>query len=215
MNSEENKSNLGQEFNELRLEIEKKFSELSKNHRPSLISSTIIVAIVGFVGTFTATYVAGLQNQKLEKIKLESNLLLKAVETGDINKNKINIKFLLDAGFISDEQGKLRKLLTDSTANLELPSPSGNRAYAVYPKFSEIVSDPKYFCYGTSCSEPITHTCKYCGEKYISQKFYSANNNHPFRSTLCDNTECKKSTTGFHDDMMMVSPQISPKIEPK
>jgi hypothetical protein len=61
----------------------------------------------------------------LERTKFESDLILKAVETGDQAASTRNLVFLLKAGFIRDEHGTITALAKDADAVPVLPS----RAY--------------------------------------------------------------------------------------
>ena len=74
------------------------------------LAATILGGSIAAAGTFVGAYIQGRNNMDLERLKFESNLVLKAVETGDRDKAKTNLLFLVDAGFIADTQGNIRKL---------------------------------------------------------------------------------------------------------
>jgi hypothetical protein len=74
------------------------------------LAATILGGTLAAVGTFVGAYIQGLNNMKLERQKFESNLVLKAVETGDRDKAKVNLLFLVDAGFLADSKENIKKL---------------------------------------------------------------------------------------------------------
>ena len=74
--------------------------------------ATIIVAVVGFTGTFTASYLKGWWDIKLARDKHDTDLILKFVSS-DAKRNRENIRFLLEAVLISDSNGNIRRALQD------------------------------------------------------------------------------------------------------
>ena len=63
---------------------------------------TVIVAIIGLVGTGIGASIGGYYSIKLEKEKLRSNLILKAVETTDPNSALNYLKLLQNTGLVKD-----------------------------------------------------------------------------------------------------------------
>lgn len=98
----------------------------------SKISTTIIAAIFGLMGTLLGAYTQGcfnLQlerekfhaNSKLDREKFETNLILKSIETGDPGRAAQNLDFLVKAGLISDPGGKISALVKDPAMIPVLP----------------------------------------------------------------------------------------------
>ncbi|HEY4149974.1 MAG TPA: hypothetical protein VGM41_13640 [Chitinophagaceae bacterium] len=114
-------------------EIELRKQEIALKEKELLLTSrfkftpvqaTIFTAIIGIIGTLIVAMIQGNSNQKLEKLKFESELILKAATSDSIEQNKKNLKFLLSAGFLTDEQGKIKKLVEDSGFNLKIDNPN-------------------------------------------------------------------------------------------
>jgi len=80
-------------------------------------SSTIIVAIIAFIGSRFGTFLQGYYAQGQQKQEFESTLIIKAVETGNTQLSKNNLKFLIDAGLITDKEkiNSINKIVKDST----------------------------------------------------------------------------------------------------
>lgn len=93
---------------------------------PALL--TIMVTLIGILGTLIGSYVQGSSNQRLEKLKFESELITKVVTSGDLTQNKRNLKFLLDAGFISDPDHRISALVKDSAFGLQIQSQAEERS---------------------------------------------------------------------------------------
>lgn len=88
---------------------------------------TILAAIFGILGTGLGAWLQGYSNQKLERLKFESEIILKVATSDSIEQNKKNLKFLLDAGFINDEQGKIDRLVNDSSFDFRIESSNVER----------------------------------------------------------------------------------------
>lgn len=110
---------------ELRLkELELKSVEEHKKWLINLSASqaAVLVAVIGILGSFLGAYIQGWNAQELKRLEFESNLILKAVETGDVEESKRNIQFLLAAGFVQDERGIINRLLESGKYTIKLPS---------------------------------------------------------------------------------------------
>ncbi len=59
-----------------------------------------------------------------ERLKFESNLILKAIETGNREESKNNLLFLIETGFIEDKNGKIAASATDPETVPVLPASS-------------------------------------------------------------------------------------------
>jgi len=107
-------------------ELEIRTSEKKESNKKSITLSpgqvTIIVAVIGLLGTYLGSFLQGMNNQKLERLKFESEIILKVLGADDIEQNKRNLNFLLDAGFIKDNEAELRKLLKDTSFNVRITS---------------------------------------------------------------------------------------------
>ncbi len=75
-----------------------------------------------------------------------------------------------------------------------------NRFYAVYPSFKRIFTY-KHACYGLPSGNYKVKTCGFCGETYVTQEFKSACDG--VTNTLFAWIQCKKSNTGYHDNIDM------------
>lgn len=81
----------------------------------------IIPALIAAAVAIGVSWYSGVQNRKLEKEQFESNLILKAVETGNIDSSKRNLKFLIEAGLISKNNEKIERVLIDSVLEIKFP----------------------------------------------------------------------------------------------
>ncbi len=104
---------------------------------PQNLNVALIVAIVaGALTLITSTVTTYLSNSgsleverargkvqgELELLKLKTSLILEAVKVGDKQKALDNLTFFIDAGFLDDPQGKIKKLLNDNVLPV-LPPP--------------------------------------------------------------------------------------------
>jgi hypothetical protein len=64
-------------------------------------TSPLLLAIVGLIGTGVGAVLQGFWNTRLEREKFEFSLIEKALATRDKNEAALNLKFLVDAGLIS------------------------------------------------------------------------------------------------------------------
>jgi hypothetical protein len=118
------------EFKEKELELrwqEIKIREKTLSSEKFKISGTqltIMGIVIAALGTIVGSWLQGNTNQKLEKLKFESEVILKIAASDDIEQNKKNLKFLLEAGFISDRGGKIANLVNDSSFKLKVETES-------------------------------------------------------------------------------------------
>jgi hypothetical protein len=84
----------------------------------------IIAALIAFLGNVIVTYVQGRNQLEIEKRKLESSLITKAI-TDDIQNTKKMFKLYLEAGLLRDEDGKITKFLKNEENIPTLPSSKG------------------------------------------------------------------------------------------
>ena len=76
----------------------------------SPLTLAIITGIIGLIGAGVANVLQTRSNQKLERQKFESSLMLKAIETGKPEAAAKNLLFLVKVGLINDVSGKIASL---------------------------------------------------------------------------------------------------------
>jgi hypothetical protein len=103
-------------------EIELKEKELLRNNRlqfsPAL--AAILVALIGLIGTLFANWYQAVSNQRQDRQKFKSELVLKVATSDSIEQNKGNLKFFLKTGLLEDEDGKIRRAIEDSGFDLKI-----------------------------------------------------------------------------------------------
>lgn len=96
-------------------------------------------------GTLLGAYFQGNQNLALEREKAQNEVIIKVIETGDTEKAKKNLLFLIAAGLIKDPDGKIARAAADPKTAPVLPAPSlptldlGYRVPASPRNISEII----------------------------------------------------------------------------
>lgn len=91
--------------------------------------TTILVAVLGLLGNFIGNIIQGANAQKLKQQEFEANLITKAIETGNSDSSKKNLKFLLDAGLIKDSEGNIGKIVSDTTYRIPTSNLYSQNAY--------------------------------------------------------------------------------------
>lgn len=81
------------------------------------LDNTVIVAIIALLGTFLGYLFDSINKQNQQQREFESTLIINAIETGNSEVSKKNLKFLIDANLISNktQQIKLTNIIKDST----------------------------------------------------------------------------------------------------
>lgn len=98
------------------LELKEKKSQLnSKNKISQSILIAVIAGVIGIIGNIANTIIQKNKELELERKKLNSSLILKAIETNNPAKSIENLKFLLELNLISDEDNSLKNMLKDSS----------------------------------------------------------------------------------------------------
>lgn len=64
----------------------------------------VTAAIIALISTFISSQITGFNNIKVEKKKLESSLILKAIDTDDYRKSLENLQFFLKIGLLKDQK---------------------------------------------------------------------------------------------------------------
>jgi hypothetical protein len=86
----------------------------SKFFKLDAATATIAVAALGLLGTALLALMNNRSNYRtqtdLEKMKLESSLIFKAIETSDLAASTRNLLFLVESRLISDPQGRIAAL---------------------------------------------------------------------------------------------------------
>lgn len=86
---------------------------------------SIIVSLVSaLIGGICVAIVNGLADIKLEEKKLETQLIVQAVKTGNKQQAASNLNFLVDAGLVTDTTGKIHELIDKpENSSFVLPVP--------------------------------------------------------------------------------------------
>jgi len=120
--------------------------ELAKSADNTTWSSPLVVAVfaaaVAALGSALVALVNGLSQRGLESSKAESDRILEVVKTGDPEKAAVNLRFLIDAGLVSEPKrvAQLNTYLStrQAGAGVALPTP-GRFAFATHGSASEDV----------------------------------------------------------------------------
>ena len=105
----------------------------------SPLATTVLAGVVGLIGTGVGALAQGWFNRQLERDKFEfnkqierqkneANLVLKVVETGNLEEAQRNLLFLVKAGFIEDPNGRIAALAKDPNTAPVLPKSSSDTA---------------------------------------------------------------------------------------
>lgn len=140
---EERKFDADCRFREMEFQIKREEAQArlaaQKDRSPILIP--IWVAVLGLVGGVLLAAVQGCYNSRLEKDKAQSNLILKAIETGNVQDSATNLRFLIGAGLLEDRDGRIMALL-DKPGGMgvpKLPASSDSRSIeAILPASVEV-----------------------------------------------------------------------------
>lgn len=111
----ENKSIEQIEYELKRLELENRQKEGKKRLNISQAIAAIIVATMTVVGSFVANYIQKNREIELQKLKLESELIIKAVESNDIQTSRSNLIFFIEAGLLPRSSINIEKILDDTS----------------------------------------------------------------------------------------------------
>lgn len=104
------------------------------SYKKPRIEPTILVAVIAFIGTFLGYIFDSYNKREQQQREFESALIINAVETGNSDLSKNNLKFLIDANLISDkaQKIKLNEIITDSTYKISRGAASSWVANGVY-----------------------------------------------------------------------------------
>jgi hypothetical protein len=117
------------ELKQIELLIKRKeFERPAKKWKLTIELATIFVAIIAFIGSFLGTFYQGLFSREQQRKQFESTLIINAVETGNSDSSKKNLKFLLDVGLISDKAWKINldRIILDTTYKINYSNPPDN-----------------------------------------------------------------------------------------
>jgi hypothetical protein len=105
-------------------ELSIKETELRRSRwlNPTVIG--LVAAAIGLFGNLLVTFFANVNNQRIEKFKAQSNLIVQAVGTGDAKSACRNLISFIRLGLLEDLEGRLSKCETDLNTIPVLPSSS-------------------------------------------------------------------------------------------
>lgn len=126
---------------ELELQQQEKTKANSKKLTLTGSQVTLIVAVIGVAGTYIGTLVEGYNTENIERLKFESDIILKVISEDDVAQSKENLKFLLDAGFIKSHEEELRKILKDTTFNVRIPNNTSSQVNVSFIRGIVLESD--------------------------------------------------------------------------
>lgn len=90
---------------------------MKKSEILAAFTGAIIAGIISIGVSIYTSY----ENRLLEKDQFESNLILKAIDTKSIDSSKRNLRFLIEGGFISKDNEKIKKVIIDSILEIKFP----------------------------------------------------------------------------------------------
>jgi tetratricopeptide (TPR) repeat protein len=90
--------------------------------RWSPATTTVLVAIAGVLGSVIGVLLQSQAQLQLERQKLQSDLILKVIETGNATEAAQNLRFFVKAGLIHDESGLISAAVASSEAPPVLPA---------------------------------------------------------------------------------------------
>ena len=135
MNPSKTQVHLGKQ----RIELENKLIEVQIREKEKALASkqrinqslliAVIGAIIGILGTLINTIIQHNNEIQLEKQKLNSSLILKAIESNDNLQSISTLKFLLALNLISDEGDSLKRMLSDPDNFRNIPALLANRSF--------------------------------------------------------------------------------------
>ncbi len=111
----ENKSIEQIEYELKSLELENRKKEEKKRFNISQAIAAIIVAAITVVGSFVANYLQKNKEIELHKLMFESELIVKAVESNDIQTSRNNLIFLLKSGLLTSSSVNIEKIIYDTS----------------------------------------------------------------------------------------------------
>lgn len=81
-----------------------------KGHFTAIISATV-AALLTFMASVVTSFMNNNNQISLEERKFESNLILKAIELGDVNESSQMLNFYIESGLISDKAGSIKSAI--------------------------------------------------------------------------------------------------------
>ena len=107
--------------------LETRIEKLERQERWAILIP-IIVALIGATASFIVTRFQETNRLKLtiaqEEVQLKSDIILKAIETGNSQEAATNLAFFVKIGFIDDTDGKILTALNNPTTIPVLPKSS-------------------------------------------------------------------------------------------
>ncbi len=90
--------------------------ERDKKTKWSPATITLFVAVLGILGTLFTVVMQNRAGVNLEKQRLQSELILRAIETGNTEEAAKNLQFLIKAGLLQDETGAISAVFDEPEA---------------------------------------------------------------------------------------------------
>jgi hypothetical protein len=110
--------------------------------------ASLATAILSVMGVLSVALINANAQRALEREQFESNLILKAISTGDKKQSYDNLRFLVEAHLIREQSDKVSALLQDTSFhfrlpadNLPVPPPSAAHIIDTTPAFSGTMVD--------------------------------------------------------------------------
>lgn len=94
---------------------------MAENKDNKTIRNLLWGGMITLIINLFVSYYQDKKKGEMEKIQFESTLIINAINKGDIESSKKNIKFLIESGLISKTNQKIIPLLTDSTFSIVFP----------------------------------------------------------------------------------------------
>jgi hypothetical protein len=109
-----------------REELELKKADVERQSRFwnqfSPVALALFATFIGLIGNLVVTFIQGRNNAEIESRKSQAAMIAEAIKTGDEAKAKRNLLFFLDAGLITDPDGRIRTALQQPSGTPVLPS---------------------------------------------------------------------------------------------
>lgn len=88
----------------------------------SVSTATIMTGLIAFIAVLAGNMVNGCVAIGLERERLQSEIIIKSIETGDIDSARNNLRFFIELGLLDSNKGRLNELLGDDGRVPVLPA---------------------------------------------------------------------------------------------
>jgi hypothetical protein len=100
---------------------------------------SLLAAVLALVGTLRVASNNAAAQRELEREQFESNLILKAISTGDKKQSFDNLRFLVESHLIRQESDKVSQLLQDSSFHFHIARDSSEKSSHLAGLYSSVV----------------------------------------------------------------------------